>query len=227
MELKFIELVGLPGCGKSTLVKSMMETLSKDEKVVVLNRKSFSSIINFMWKNRWSIPFIAVYKLLFSCHLKLKMSLIRYIYQYDVNSLSIIYAIYIVDIYSFVKKNNYKNMIILLDEGIIQFLSSIAHNIKIENNSDMLGLYSSLRDLTENSVYVRCNIPLDIAVQRIKIRNRNDRFAYSDTLTGLLKVKQDNINYLLEICTSKSCIVELDMTKSTEYNKETILKKIL
>ena len=227
MELKFIELVGLPGCGKSTLVKSIMETLSKDKKLVVLNRKSFSSIINFMWKNRWSIPFIALYKLLFSCHLKLKMSLIRYMSRYEVNSLSVIYAIYIIDIYSFVKKNNHKNIIILLDEGIIQFLSSIAHNIKIENNSDMLGLYSCLRDLIENSVYVRCNIPLDMVVQRIKIRNRNDRFACSNTLTDLLKVKQDNINYLVEILTSKSCIVEIDMMKSIEYNKETLLKKIL
>lgn len=223
--MRIIELIGIPGCGKSTLVKELLKDLTTTGNIVV-DRKSISAVIDFMWKHRWSIPIIAICFYIFTGNFRLKHALIKYMLAFPKNDFSVMYAMYVYIIYRFVSKNNNAEVVMLLDEGIIQFLSSIAHDIPIEQSSQILQLSKQLKDIIANTIYVQCGIPIEDAVQRIKLRDKRDRFSYSSHLKDLLRIKQTNLIFLLNTVVPKFNVMEVDMTKSVLTNKDIVLKKI-
>ena len=173
MKHKIIEFVGVPGCGKSTITKQVVKKLKCLHGNNIIVRSDISAHINLMWKQRWTIPFFFIYHTIISkADFRTKYNLLRYMYQYSINSFSIIYATYILLVIDVVKNTQNHNMIILLDEGIIQFLTSIPHKCTIIKGNVTDRILNSINELLNTSCIIKCTIRDEIAINRIRTRGK-------------------------------------------------------
>ena len=226
MKHRVIEFVGVPGCGKSTITKHVVDKLKCLYKDDIIVRSDISVHINIMWKQRWTIPFFFIYHTIISkAGLKTKYNLLRFICQYSINSFSIIYATYILLFIDAVKKAQNHNMIILLDEGIIQFLTSIPHEYTIIEGNVTDRILNSINELLNASCIIKCTIRDEIAINRIRTRGKVDRFQYNENLKKLLAVKGSNITYILSRISCR--IININMEETIEHNTEVVINEIL
>jgi len=192
-----IEFVGLPGCGKSTMAKSIISIFQNEKNII--KRSDFSKTIDKMWKYPILIPFATIYYFIKPKHRRFKKDLFRFAFQFPINKLGLIYTVYLIILYELLNKNINEDKIVILDEGIIQFLSSISHNIPINNNTLLHNLVSNLKSVIEDILFIECDLPIETVIERIKKRNRQDRFSYNNNIENLLLTKKNNLNLLTTI----------------------------
>lgn len=220
--IKIIELFGLPGCGKSTLTRSILSILQGEYPGIVLRRSDISGQINKYWDRPLCLFLCLVLKLLKPTNYKTKTFLLKYALSFPLNRYSIIYLLYtvmVVDLY----RNN-KTQIIVLDEGIIQFLSSIPHDNVIKKVELIERITNSINEIPFDALYVECQLDLDSTMYRIKQRNKKDRFAYKDSLGELLMIKETNLALISNAIARNKVIV--DMKDSSINNAEIVINKI-
>ncbi|MBR4837226.1 MAG: ATP-binding protein [Bacteroidales bacterium] len=220
--IKIIELYGLPGCGKSTLTHSILSILQREYPGIVLRRSDISGKINKYWDRPLCLFLCLGLELLKPTNYKTKTFLLKYALSFPFNRYSIIYLLYtvmVIDLY----RNN-KTQIIVLDEGIIQFLSSIPHDNVIKKVELIERITKSINENPFDVLYVDCQLDLDSTMYRIKQRDKKDRFAYKDSLGELLMIKESNLALISNSIVRNKVIV--DMKDSSINNAEIIINKI-
>lgn len=221
-KVRIIELYGLPGCGKSTLSKYLLSFLQKRYPNNVIKRADISGVINRWWNHPLFLFFYLFLQILKPNNFRFKISLLSYAVSFPLNRYSIIYLLYtmiVVDLYS---KNATK--IIVLDEGIIQFLSAIPHDVLIDNSDMIDNISRQLYKMPIEVLYVECHIEKMVNLQRIKQRNRPDRFAFNDGLEELLTKKEANLALIASFVAKNK--ITIDMLKMCEYNTTEIINKL-
>ena len=220
--IKIIELYGLPGCGKSTLTHSILSILQSEYPGIVLRRSDISGKINKYWNRPLCLFLCLVLELLKPCNYKTKTFLLKYALSFPFNRYSIIYLLYTVMVINLYRNN--KTQIIVLDEGIIQFLSSIPHDNVIKKVELIERITNSINENPFDALYVECQLDLDTTMYRIKQRDRKDRFAYKDSLGELLMIKETNLALISNAIVRNKVIV--DMKDSSINNAEIVINKI-
>lgn len=205
-----VELCGLPGAGKSTLA----DDISK--RIMVKNRTSLLQLDHTL-KYKWKvIKFTGRDSVLTED----EKNLYRFSREYTNYDSKYIYRL--LNIYRAIKKHN-KNDIFLLEEGPIQYLSSIAYDT---NLVEAASLNQAINIMTAHeSVVIVCECPMDIIVNRIQDRKKKgDRYNFDDTIKmkELLQFKKENINFLLKHYYGS--IYYLDMTKPISENLNRLMQ---
>lgn len=204
-----IELDGLPGSGKSTTVNEAIQTLNK----------------SFLLRSellKWPLPkksfrFLAL-KLRIWANLFVHFALIKMPQKttYFRRLVDLLLRIY------FFCYNEPDDKTLLLDEGIVQYLSSLAYDKSIFLHFGLNRLIKRVfRDFNITVVY--CIIPLTESAKRIKNRNRpGDRYNVEneDRQSYLLQKKKDNIEAILKLFPGK--VYEMNMTMNQNENAETL-----
>ena len=225
MKYKLIEFAGLPGCGKTTLVNQLIAELQNKFSYKIIKRSDISYHINIMWKYKWTIPFYFIFFSFLYGNYKLKINLIRYICQYPFNRFSPIYAIYILLVIKELPSVNFQNKIIILDEGVIQFMTSIPYEYNIKRNIVLQNIIVDLQNILSNCLCINCEINIDEAIDRIRKRGKQDRYKFSENLKPLLNTKAENLNFLIKkICTST---ISINMMDSTDDKLNQIINNII
>lgn len=220
--VKIIELYGLPGCGKSTLTHSIISILQNEYPDIVLCRANISGRINKYWNRPLCLFLCLVLELLKPTNYKTKIFLLKYAFSFPFNRYSIIYLLYTFIVIDLYRKNKAK--IIVLDEGIIQFLSSIPHNRVIKETELVELISNSINKFSFDTLFIECQLDLDTVIHRIKERNRKDRFAYQNCLEELLMIKETNLALISNAIARNKVIIDMDA--SSLSNAEMVIHKI-
>lgn len=208
--MTIIELCGLPGCGKSTLCGNIMEELKLHDVDNVYGRNDvmryrygfFSKILNRLRLYRCS-PFI-LHKLIKA-------------YTIDITS-DPRYVKRLVRLFAGLNKLSEDNNVdvVLLDEGIVEHVVSLAYGVKILDNETLQELMK-LMFTSYNVIVINCHIDIDESIRRIKTRNKkNARYDYanSDDIKRLFEFKKNNIDTVLNHFHGKR--IDLDMNASQD-----------
>jgi len=208
-----IEFCGLPGCGKSSLLNGCKPNYN----VIYDRRKIFKKV-------RYQSQYFKI----LPGYLPLKKEyriLLKFIKDYpDSNKvfrsklLRLNYAL-----------NNSSNHLVLLDEGPVQYLTSIPFDKKIIENDNLENAVSVLCK-NEKMVFY-CNCPVELSVNRLVHRKKegytdNGRYDIenAEELRKLLTIKEKNIKAVLQYY--RGTIVEIDMNQPPEINIQLIKEKI-
>ena len=125
--------------------------------------------------------------------------------------------------------NNSSKNLILLDEGPIQYLTSIPFNERIIENEHLENAVSVL--CKNEKLVFYCNCPVDLSVERLVKKKKegytdNGRYDIEDAeeLRKLLLIKEGNIRAVLKHY--PGTIIELDMSQPVDFNVHLIKEKI-
>ena len=224
---KIIEFVGLPGCGKSTLARELISTLSK-ENVIMTYHDFFSKKKLFILSNRTIFtPFIFIYYLFRFNYWTVIKSIWQFARQYPINEIRFVRVIFLIRLYENIQKKLKIKCIIILDEGFIQFISSIPHDIVIKENELLQKLLITWENIVENTLFVDCRLSVEEDIDRIRKRNKNDRFKRIENdkiLAKLLQIKEYNLDVLTKKIARKK--VTLNMADPVDTNIKYILDKL-
>ena len=214
--MTIIEFYGKPGVGKSTVCDELEKKLSINYKVV--NLQKFKSPQKFLKKLFFYFRVYSNYRIIILLSYLLKYS------QMYTNSFNNIYWINRIMVLNFLIKqevSKQNNEIILLDEGIIQFLTSLAHGIKISEKKIITKICNYFNDTyPKKTILIKCEIKLEDNILRLKKRNRiNDRFIFSDIneMKKQLNIKENNLDFISSLfkC-DKKVILNLEKDKNCE-----------
>lgn len=168
-----IDFYGLPGCGKTTLCKTLINQYP--DKVIDVDAVWVSYWTQNWFKRISEIPIFVVFKLFFLFLRSPKLSKEeRNIYRG--------FFVHIIS-YSHFKRMNYK--VLLSDNGLIQDLVSLFYKKESIFSKKHARTFSSLIKGYTNLNQVFCDIPVALSLERIRTRNRNK---------GRLDLIRDNKN---------------------------------
>lgn len=205
--VKIIELFGLPGCGKSTLVKSILSVLRKSYPNDVKSRSDILGVVNKLRDRPFLLFFVFVYHIIKPGYYMTKITLLRFSVFFPFNRYVIFYLLYIIIVLELSRKK--RSEIIVLDEGLIQSISSIPHDNIIKRADLINGIARQVEKINIDILYVECSLNRKSNLQRIKQRNRNDRFAFKNGLDDLLTVKEANIAMISNVLAKNKIIVDM------------------
>ena len=213
--MRIIEFAGLPGCGKSTLCTKLIEQIS-GKKIY-----TYKDIVRFVsTKNRRRIygTLVALNPLRWKFLRLLK----RFVKKYkDVSMQAVFILIALYDITSLLRMN--KQCIVILDEGFVQNLTSVAHLQQISGEKELEELVACIQAKNQMLI-VNCFADEDIVIRRLRQRNGRDRFnSIKDEkqLRAALCTKQNNISFVAQLFTDK---IDICMNGSTDSALEQIMK---
>ena len=215
------EFNGLPGTGKTTLSDYLFERLKEKYKV-----GTRIDLHTDLYKNRNLRIKIAA--ILAPNLIKYNLLILKYSAQYGLTRERLKWAGRLILLHylinSALKKKLYD--ILLIDEGIVQHLTSIPHSKIIKNNKVQHKLFELFSQKYQNSIIINCNINRNINAHRLKKRNRlGSRFDMEkvESLIPLLEVKEMNLHIVREYLKSNKSI-EIDMESNLSDNADEILK---
>jgi thymidylate kinase len=189
----YVEMCGSPGSGKSTLVERIVKELKFAGKTVLTEKDLHikSKLLSLINK---------LVLLISPKDFKLKKELIKYWLQFGFRLHSFRYLIRILEVKQYIYSRK-KLDFLVLDEGIVQHLTSIGHGNKINISYSLINhLKNSIYN--DNSILIKCDLSINLIKERlIKRQKANDRFIKSDDLkmTNIIKLKIENIDYILEL----------------------------
>lgn len=216
------ELYGCPGVGKSTVVKNV-EALLKDKEIDYMNYNAV------FFNGKKSLLYRMVnysFALLNPRYCSVNFHILRACLQFRSN---LKYAVYLMTLIERIKAIEQKNegQIMILDEGIIQFVSSIAHGKDISTSSTVLSLLDQIQKLGIKIKAIECTLPLNENIKRLTERKQHSRFLLAENqneIIRLLVIKKNNVDYVAshfeKLCT-------LDMSKSSMDNSLLLFDTII
>lgn len=200
MSIKIIELVGLPGVGKTTISKKLSLYL-ENMGYTVYNREDilYPNLIN-------NIHYRFICLLLKPKVYMMIIKALKIYKLYGKGSNRFLYFekfLYLYErirwfVYSKAETND--KTILILDEGIIQYLSSIPHDSSIASHANEYRI-SEVKDIYKKTLIVNCFQDFDTVIERILNRGKyNDRFYLSnrDKMRHLLKIKSTNLDIIIK-----------------------------
>ena len=221
-DVKIIELFGLPGCGKSTFVKSILSILQKNCPNNIKSRSDILGGIKKLINRPFLLLIIFIYHFIKPGNYKTKIKLLRFSIFFPFNRYVVYYLLYIITLLDVYKQK--RPGIVVLDQGLIQSLTSISHDIIIER-TDLIDFMAKHLEGTDIDVlYVECRLDRASNIQRIKQRNRKDRFAYQDGLDKLLTVKETNLAIISNVLAKNK--ITLNMQDPYNLNAMKLIDKL-
>ena len=216
------ELYGCTGCGKTTVTAKTVNMLrAKGYECVDYQELFFNNE-----KNRRAQ--VASYLL---AALNPRYSPLTFRIFMTARSLScpLRYAFYLATLCQRILKyeKSADNSIILLEEGIIQFVTSLSHG-KAISECEMIG--TLLKDIKEYGIKpksVNCVLPMEDNIRRITGRGLHSRFLDVNSvekLKNLLTIKRENLDF---VSAEFGPVLTLDMTRPPEENAAILYDKIL
>lgn len=208
-----VEMCGLPGCGKSTLIEKCFPNPQ-----IVYNRRKIFRDVRIRSQIFKVIPH--------SFPMKNEYIILRdFANEYPNANKVFISKMYRLN-YAL---NVSKAKLVLLDEGPIQHITSIAFDEEIKND-ELLNEAVSVLSKDEVMVFY-CRCPIDVTIGRLIERKENGymnngRYEVNDLsrLRKLLEIKDLNISTVLSRYNGK--IIELNMQDSIDKNIEIIKDNI-
>ena len=160
--IKIIEFTGLPGCGKTTLCNSIIESLSDydfllSSKFTASNKRKksiFPPILDVSFRYLISL----VYYLLAN-----KVSRKKGMFVYMLN----LHAMYS----KFMREHRGDSLILLVDQGFVQGLGSMAIGRSFINPHGLTSFLKHWKRFEKNMVLVDCLIPVEESAKRLIERN--------------------------------------------------------
>ncbi len=222
--MQIVELSGLPGCGKSTLLALVKQRFEKEGYQVY----TFEEIMKDGPLFRGAFLSFQIQRIKPS--IRNNVDRIQRFYsdfpydkkrEYFMRTLLELYARLLVVCGKKAKA------VVLLDEGILQYLSSIPYDVLIDEKLLTKDQVRKLISCIDKYVIVDCRVPLEEDIRRLKARNReNDRYCRLDEeqLLRTLNVKQENLDYLRSSLTTQDSFT-ISMTESPEENTEIFWKE--
>lgn len=200
--MRIIELVGLPGCGKSTIIdyaskRSREKFVQRNE--LLYNTGSHNDKQG-IWRRFRDKTLLGIHYFLYGKEQDKKY------YSRLINLLNSLYCA------------NISDAVLVLEEGFIQYLSSLSydHDLYISKTLKCL-IKRFFNDF--DIIVVSCTVPVYESASRIRKRKkRGDRYYIEDEeqQIKLLTKKQENINTLLAFFPGKT--YTMDMTRNPEDN---------
>lgn len=206
--MKIIEFCGLPGSGKSTLCKTLIK------RVNVGKVYAYKDFIKFVATDKRRKQYYTAVSLNPFRRKYLKL-LKKFVSKYDdvsVQAVCVLIAFY--DVISLIGVFDRKGVVIL-DEGFVQNITSIAHLSIIEDSEELTSLVEYITKKID-IVLVDCHVSYENVVNRLRGRNGKDRFNSIDDdekLKEALAVKRHNIAVVAE---KIPCKYELNLDGSTD-----------
>lgn len=213
-----IEFNGLPGCGKSTLCNKLVQTLKGNDYISVYTpKRDKQSQIRYLFLSLFDIKNIAFIISLISYSinihpLRARLKAIRTVLMYKG-----MYAVF------FRRK---KNGLLMVDQGLLQGLLSIAHIDKIPRGH-VVG-NSILKAFVDGNIYrINCNCDDNILISRITTRgSKTGRLDCMDAkmLQNALKIQRYNIGAIRKsIDTSDDKFLDINTNYNIKHNLDVII----
>lgn len=219
-ETIIIELNGCCGCGKSTLA-AVLGNLLKEHRIRYVTLSELLNRNPVKWyQNLWSTNRNIGYRLFrYSCSI------------FPRRFERIQYVKHILNLYNGINEilREGKYQVILLDEGILQGLSSIAYMDCIRRKKTAEQVVNTL--LADKKFYiVNCNLNYEALLFRIEKRNRNagrmDRHREKGEMKPVLKSQYRNLQRLRSLLPQSVQRFDLDMKQESLKNAGLILEQL-
>lgn len=221
-----LEFNGLPGSGKTTVSDNLVKKIKENNKnVITLSDVLYNTTLPFY--NRY---IQLVISLLSWRDFIINLYTIRLFLRFRINKESIIFLTRFIilnhKLGRMIKKNNYD--VLILEEGIIQYLTSIPHDKRVCRDKVTKALCLLLKNKFSDIVHIQCEIDINNCVKRIQSRkNPNNRFDQVEgkKLFKLLKVKEYNLNIVRSLINNQNNI-KINTRKDMAYNTTFIYELI-
>lgn len=211
-----IEFNGLPGCGKSTLCDEIISDFN--EKNII----SLRDVINYNSSNSTK-NFINLMKILFNYKLILfNLAVLKFSLSYGFDFNRLIFAARLIklngNLYYYSKKN--PNLIAILDEGYIQYITSIPHTIELNISDDLKKMIKYIRS-KHSFKFIHCEIDEETNYLRLfnrdNVARRFDSLSESE-LSETLMMKYRNIHTIRFLIDKEKDGVQIDTSKTIDTN---------
>lgn len=188
-----VELCGLPGCGKTTLVSELKKAYPNFE-IYTRNEIVGNNILFYKVIHR-AIG-ITADKIYPAGYYEKAKACLDFLSEYDSRDKRFMYKMLEQD--RALRLNKSKN--IILDEGLFQGITSLPYDKIIDNRDTLDKALCKVFDGELDYKVVRCKLQTDIIIERIRKRNRQDRYSNPDdaVLKELLDVKEKNTDIVFE-----------------------------
>lgn len=222
-----VEMYGCPGSGKTTISNAVIEKLRlqgykiADTKNIyysgnLRNYKILLLLKIILDRKNWRL-----YSLIFKVGLK-----------YGVNFENLKYIGYLMILsYQLTAAFKFQRYdVIFLDEGMVQYVSSLMHTKQIIVDKNLENLINEILFKIGNIYLINCVLDLKINIQRLRSRGNKKvtRFIRVDDdqlLLSMLRIKRKNLDSLAKLF-SKSPVLEIDMMELENINTETVVQFI-
>lgn len=217
-----LELYGCPGCGKSTVTARTIDMLWEkgfrcvDYKQLFFNHHNngFTRYISYI-QAVCNLHYYTLTKKIFKTARIFKCRP-RYAFYLTTMCQRIIQC-----------EKASENTVILLDEGIIQFVTSLAHE-KSLNDCGMIEPLTT--QIKKEGIFLKpidCVLPMEDNIVRLTGRGKRSRFLEAENekeLERLLQTKRENLSF---VSTFFDPVLTLDMTQPVEENAGILYRMIL
>lgn len=216
------ELYGCPGCGKSTVVRKT-EQILKEAGIKCLNYYDVFFDGDSSAKHRLLCYFKAIFD-------PSSGSLNFHIIKTSVElKCPFKYAIYLMTMCRKIRNENStsEDTIILLDEGVIQFVTSLSHGKNISSYESVGSLIQQIKHSGITVKAIECILPINENVKRLIGREQSSRFLEAkdeDELQKLLAGKKKNLDFVSSFFETP---ISLDMSEEPEKNAGRLSELIL
>lgn len=221
-----IEFNGLPGCGKSTVVDKLLFNLENTTIPYDLPFGKFRRMISALFDGSVSFLFFSSMFILKcrSSNWKEKINNLLGAHYY--------YQMYL----HFVNHSSYKYLVV--DQGLLQFISSFAYMDKIESENWLIKLFKICNKgiYKSNIAVINCDVDIDTSLSRISKRGKPDnsrldmlyRISPERARVALLTQKT-NFEIIRRIAIKadfSAFSINLDMSKTPDENVQTLTHKL-
>lgn len=174
--MKVIEFNGVPGCGKSTICMNLYENYLQDGKKVIYYCTPLKR--NIMVK-AIQCGFVLLKSLIIKKHRKLLSAIINFgyvLFKMNNDKLEVLKSMYrlfkilIIADYCLKKEKLNQAKIILIDQGIIQYIVSALYRVKFEYK-DVDVFLSGINTFTDDWYIVECSVETSVLLNRLKKRS--------------------------------------------------------
>lgn len=215
------EMVGCPGIGKTTLCKRVTDVF-RAKGLKVANLRDFY----FQHRRNGSKTSLICRVMLDFTNYPLYLDAVRIKLKYGNHNTNWNYVgslIFLMYELLFVKKENKYDML-LLDEGIVQFISSLLYLEQLPSSFDEESIYTHLAEREIAPFIFLCDIDdMDENIRRLRNRNVDTRFFRIKDDNKLKQVMETRKQNLHTITSGYNQIFNIDMNLPVEENEKTLV----
>ena len=209
---KTIEFSGIPGSGKTTIANYLIDEMQKEN--LVVNLKSVISRQSSLEKLILLLSIISKLK-----YIKLLISILKFTYKQKTAIRDVKYSLRLIKLIYLVDKYKTRCDYLILEEGVVQYISSIPHSNEILKNDSYVKMIEKINHNLGNYFHIHLNISIASSIKRLKNRSiltsRFDSLNVTD-LEKVLKVKDNNILHIIKQFNFRVISVDNEKTNSKE-----------